>query len=209
MALINLFVYLGVIAFGISGALIGIKKQLDLFGIISLAVATSLGGGIIRDIVIGNVPPVAFIKPQYALVSVISVLLALAFYHNINKLTNVIMISDAIGLGVFTAVGAHTAVLHTIEAPFLIMSMGLVTGVGGGILRDVFAKEIPFVFRKEVYAIASILGSLSFILTYEILPHVISLYLCLAVTFTVRVLSVVYKLNVPFFKEETRTFGKM
>lgn len=205
MFLIHAFVYLGIIAAGISGALIGIKKQLDLFGVICLCVATSLGGGMIRDLMIGNVPPVGFVEPSYFFVSLTAGLLTWIFYHKISKLTSLLMISDAIGLGVFTAVGSNTALTHQMNEPFLVVSMGLITGIGGGVLRDVFAKEIPYVFRKEIYAIASILGSLSLILTYDQMPHILSLYLCLFITFAVRVISVIFQFNFPVYQTEIRT----
>lgn len=199
MIIIELFVYLGIIAAGISGAIIGIKKELDLFGVLCLCAVTSLGGGIIRDLMIGNVPPLAFITPYYFMASLIAGLLVWIFYKFVRKLSNVIMISDAIGLGVFTAVGSTTALMYNITEPFIVLSMGLITGIGGGVLRDVFAREIPYVFRKEIYAIASILGSVSLLLTYNFSP-VLAMYTCLFVTFSVRMLSVYFKLNFPVMK---------
>jgi uncharacterized membrane protein YeiH len=200
MAVINVFIFIGIIAAGISGALVGIKKQLDLFGIVCLAVATALGGGIVRDLLIGNVPPGAFKDPSYFIASVIAALFTWIFYHKTDKLKNIIMVSDAIGLGVFTAIGANTALTHDMGEPFIVVSMGLITGIGGGVLRDIFSKEIPFVFRKEIYAIASILGSISLYMTYDQVPYIISLYICLVVTFVVRVVSVIFNFNFPVFK---------
>jgi uncharacterized membrane protein YeiH len=202
MTLINIFVFIGIIAAAISGTLVGMKKQLDIFGVICLAVATALGGGIIRDIMIGNLPPTAFIQPIYFFVATLTALITCMFYERIHKLQVVITVSDAVGLGVFTAVGANTALTHHMDAPFLVVSMGLITGIGGGILRDVFAKDIPYVFRKEVYAIASILGTISLLLTYDKIPHILSLYVCLVVTFTIRLVSVIYNVNFPVFKME-------
>jgi uncharacterized membrane protein YeiH len=205
MAVINVFVFLGIIASAISGALVGIKKQLDLFGVICLAVAAALGGGIIRDVMIGNVPPTAFVEPIYFFVSLAAALATWLFYHNVNRLQGIIMISDAIGLGVFTAVGANTALTHDMDEPFIVVSMGLITGIGGGIMRDVFAKEIPFVFQKEIYAIAAIIGSISLLITYNHVPHILSLYICLAVTFVIRVLAVRHNVNFPVIKTEMET----
>lgn len=160
MLLIDIFTFLGIIAAAISGTLVGLKKDLDLFGVLCLAVATALGGGIIRDIMIGNLPPVAFVKPIYFFVSVLSALFTCMFFERINKLQVVIMLSDAVGLGVFTAIGANAAMSHHVDASFLVVSMGVITGIGGGILRDICAQDIPYVFRKEIYAIASILGAI-------------------------------------------------
>lgn len=199
MVLLDVFVYLGIVAAGISGALIGIEKELDLFGVICLCVATALGGGIVRDLMIGNVPPVAFTQPSYFFVSLAAALFTWAFYRKLNRFSHLIMISDAVGLGVFTAVGSNAALLHHTGEPFLVVSMGLITGIGGGVLRDVFAKEIPYVFRKEIYAVASVLGAVSFILTSGSVPPVVSLYICLLVTSAVRIVSVIYKLNFPVY----------
>ncbi|QGR00188.1 trimeric intracellular cation channel family protein [Paenibacillus psychroresistens] len=204
MQLLDVFVYLGIVAAGISGALIGIKKHMDLFGVICLCIATSLGGGIVRDLLVGYVPPVAFIEPSYFFVSLTAGILTWIFYHKIDRIGYLILISDAIGLGVFTAVGSNTAISLYDNEPFLVVSMGLITGIGGGVLRDLFAQEIPYVFRKEIYAIASILGSISLILTYDLFPHMISLYICLGVTFSLRMVSVIYKLNFPVLASEKK-----
>ncbi|MDD1370125.1 TRIC cation channel family protein [Bacillus sp. MHSD17] len=193
MLLIDIFTFLGIIAAAISGTLVGLKKDLDLFGVLCLAVATALGGGIIRDIMIGNLPPVAFVKPIYFFVSVLSALFTCMFFERINKLQVVIMLSDAVGLGVFTAIGANAAMSHHVDASFLVVSMGVITGIGGGILRDICAQDIPYVFRKEIYAIASILGAISFLITYTMGAHVLAFYVCLLVTFIIRVVTVIYK----------------
>lgn len=201
MDLINNFMYLGIVAAGVSGALVGIKKELDLFGVISIGVATSLGGGIIRDLMIGNTPPVALVEPTYFLVSLVAILATWVFYKNICKLTKLILVTDAIGLGVFTAIGANTAITHNMTDPFIVASMGLITGIGGGVLRDLFANEIPFVFRKEIYAIASILGSISFIISYGEVPHIASMYISLFVTFSIRIIAILFNLNFPVLKD--------
>jgi len=196
-----MFLYLGVLAAGISGALVGIKKELDVFGVLFLGGATALGGGVARDVMLGNLPPAAFLDPAYFLVSTGAGLLTWLFYHRIDRLQKVILVSDAIGLGVFTAFGASSAVAHGFDEPFIVISMGLITGIGGGVLRDVFVKEIPFVFRKEVYAIASIIGAASFYAAVPWLPHLASMFLCLAVTFAIRIASIVFKIDFPVYKE--------
>ncbi|WP_138416783.1 trimeric intracellular cation channel family protein [Aquibacillus sediminis] len=201
MFLIETFVYIGTIAFGVSGALIGIRKQLDLFGVLFLCFTTSLGGGVIRDLLIGNIPPVNLINPRYFLVSLVAGILTILFYEKITRLTDSMLIFDAIGLGVFTAVGAHTAINLDYSQPFLIVAMGLVTGIGGGVFRDVFSKEIPLVFRKEIYGVASIAGSLLLIVTYDFLPSVMPLYLCLFTTFIIRVFTVKREWHIPTIKQ--------
>ncbi len=185
MTLIETFVYFGTIAFAISGALVAIDKKLDVFGVLLLALTTALAGGVIRDIMIGQIPPVNLVDPQYFLISLLSALITILFYEIIIKLNHSVIIFDAIGLGVFTAVGANAAIMLGYSQPFLIVAMGLVTGIGGGVLRDVFTQQIPLVFRKEIYGIASIAGSVSLYFVYEYAPN-LSLYICLFVTFSIR-----------------------
>lgn len=197
MFLIEVFVYIGTIAFAISGALVAIKNHLDIFGVILLGLTTALAGGVIRDIMIGKIPPTNLADPQYFLVSLLAGITTIIFYKQINRLKHGIVFFDAIGLGVFTAVGANAALSFDLSQPFLVISMGLVTGIGGGVLRDLFVREIPLVFRKEIYGVASIAGSSVLLVTYNWLHPTISLYICLIVTFTIRMLAVKSKWNVP------------
>ncbi|MNC30625.1 hypothetical protein D3C75_789140 [compost metagenome] len=200
MQLIEIFTFLGIAAAAISGAVIGIQKEMDLFGVTSLCVATSLGGGIVRDLMIGAIPPVAFIEPKYFAASLAAGLLTWVFYPYVRRFNNLLMVSDAVGLGVFTAVGAKAAIGLGYDKPFIILSMGLITGIGGGVVRDLFSREIPYVFRKEVYAVASILGAASLILVHDYVPVTFAMYICLFVTFMVRVLCVIYSVNFPVYR---------
>lgn len=205
MFLIDVFTFLGIIAAAISGTLVGLKKELDLFGVLCLSVATALGGGIIRDVMIGNLPPVAFVQPIYFFISILAALFTCMFFERIHKLQVVIMLSDAVGLGVFTAIGANAAITHHMDGSFLVVSMGVITGIGGGILRDICAQDIPYVFRKEIYAIPSILGAISFLITYEMGSHILAFYICLLVTFVIRVVTFIYNVHFPvFFKTHTK-----
>ncbi len=208
MQLIEIFIYLGIVAAGISGAVIGIQKEMDLFGVTSLCVATSLGGGIVRDLLIGVIPPVAFVEPKYFGASLAAGLLTWVFYPYISRFNNLLMVSDAVGLGVFTAVGAKAAIGLGYDEPFIILSMGLITGIGGGVVRDVFSREIPYVFRKEVYAVASILGAGSLALIHDYVPVTFAMYSCLLITFLVRVLCVMYSVNFPVYRFSDRKHGK-
>lgn len=196
MIILNVFEMIGTIAFAVSGALIGIKERLDLFGVVFLAITTAVGGGIFRDLLIGNTPPVTFVQPIYCFVSATTAVITCVFYKKIIKLHNIILITDAIGLGAFTALGANTALSHNIDGGFIIITTGLMTAVGGGILRDVFVKHIPFVFKKDIYAVASIIGGICFCLTYKF-SRIAALYVSFGVTFTIRMIGVMLKLNLP------------
>lgn len=231
MLLISIFEIIGTAAFAISGSLVGIQKHLDLFGVIFLSITTSIGGGIFRDLILGNTPPVSFVKPVYFLISLGTALFTFIFYYlskcnfsihpfmlrrdspyrlfnnkgllgKVIQPKNIIVVSDAIGLGIFTAIGSNNAIAHNMGQPFLVVSMGLITGIGGGILRDVFAQDIPFVFRKEIYAVASILGALGFYYAYSYFSHTWALYICFAITFVIRIISIACGLNLPVLRIE-------
>ncbi len=161
---------IGTIAFASSGAMVAIKKQLDLLGVIVLGVTTAVGGGMLRDIIIGNVPPALFKDPIYVLLAFITVMLLFVIVRlnqkildgrSIETYEKVMNIFDAIGLGAFTVVGIDTAVLSGYgDYHFLIIFLGVITGVGGGILRDIMAGQTPYVLRKHIYACASIVGAI-------------------------------------------------
>lgn len=138
MFLLSSFEVIGTIAFAISGALVGIEKKLDLFGIIFLSITTAVGGGIYRDIIIGRTPPIAFVNPTSSIISIITALIVFACNEKVGRFQKVITISDALGLGVFTAIGCRTAVLHGANNGFLVIAMGLGTGVGGRHIKGCF-----------------------------------------------------------------------
>ncbi|MBI4857334.1 MAG: trimeric intracellular cation channel family protein [Acetobacterium woodii] len=197
MFLLNSFEIIGTIAFAISGAVTGIEKKLDLFGIIFLAVLTAVGGGIFRDIIIGNTPPTAFVNPSAAIISIITALVVFFLYKKIHKLEKIIVISDALGLGVFTAIGCRMAMMHGASNVFFVVAMGLSTGVGGGMIRDVFVGNVPFVLKKEIYAMASIAGALFFYASYHYMPQMVALYFCCGIVFCIRIVAVIHKINLP------------
>jgi uncharacterized membrane protein YeiH len=148
---------LGTAAFAISGALAALNKRLDVFGVLVLTFATAVGGGTVRDIMIGNTP-VAWMKDQQA-VSVVfgSYLLTLVFRRYLLRLPRILSIFDAVGLGFATVVGLQRG-LEAGLSPSVCVALGMVTGCFGGVLRDVLLNEIPLVFRKDIYASASLAG---------------------------------------------------
>lgn len=168
-----LFVYIlemiGTVAFAFSGAMTAIKKELDLFGVLILAVTTAVGGGVIRDILLGETPPQMFLHPSYVVVAaIVSVILFIWIYRHGQLNTTswiwterVMRYADTIGLAVFTVVGVKTAfeVSH-LDNTFLAVFVGTLTGVGGGLLRDVIVGLKPYIFVKHVYALSSILGAM-------------------------------------------------
>ncbi len=160
---------LGTIAFAISGALIGMKSKLDLFGVIVLAVITATFGGLIRDILLGIFPPMSLRNPFYIIISIIVGLISfiIVYFQMETKViksqkTKVIYLwMDSIGLGIFTVVGVSQAYqLYPDARTSLFVLAGVLTGVGGGLIRDIIVNELPQIFRKDIYASASIIGAI-------------------------------------------------
>ena len=162
------FEIIGVIAFSLSGALTAMKKEMDIFGACVLGMTTAIGGGIIRDLILGVTPPVSFVNPLHATIGLgVAALTYLPkiqkfFARNQHKVQALsLMIADSVGLGVFTVVGVN-ACFENIPNPnaFTAIFLGVITGVGGGVLRDVFSMNLPKIFVKHFYACASIAGAI-------------------------------------------------
>ena len=150
---------LGIFVFGISGALVAVRKELDVFGVVVLAGCTGLGGGFIRDVLIGAVPPAALADWRYLLAPVAAGLLTFWFHPTLGRMERTMLVVDALGLALFAPAGALKAVDYGLG--FLPATlMGMVTGVGGGILRDVLAGRVPLVLKPGIlYAIPALAGS--------------------------------------------------
>ncbi len=166
---------IGTIAFAVSGAIIAIEKQLDIFGAMVLGVITAVGGGVVRDILLGINPPLMFKEYLFVVVAFASSFLVFLNEYFIGRTFNryreyylkILNIFDAIGLGVFSVVGVNTAILYGHgDNWFLAVFIGTTTGISGGILRDVLAGQIPMVLRKKIYALASVIGALIYYILY-------------------------------------------
>ena len=186
MEFISVVELIGTVAFAITGALVAIDKDLDYYGIIALAIITAIGGGILRDVLIGLELPVSLENPIYAIISILSAIAVIALHKKIERYHSFIQFFDAIGLAEFTAIGAEVAINNGLHQPFVIITLAVLTGTGGGMMRDVFAHEIPFVFHKEVYAVACIIGSVFFVILYGSFGNSIALYVCFGVTLLIR-----------------------
>ncbi len=198
---ISILDYLGTAAFAITGASKAIAHKADIFGIIVLATVVGVAGGITRDVIFGRFPT-AFSDPIYIGITVIVGIAMFFLYSYFKKRMNVWLVFDAIGLGVFSIIGASIA-YQIVGLDFLpIMFGGVITAIGGGILRDVFVREIPIVFVKEVYAIASIIGIVIFyvILYYGGDMQVASIIGIIIAT-GIRLLAMKYNWNLPKVRE--------
>lgn len=201
---------IGTIAFACSGALVGIRKKLDLLGVIVLAVITATGGGMFRDILIGNVPPALFRNPFYAGVAVLAAILIfftiqskrlLKTFMQIERYNQVFNSLDAIGLGAFTVVGVDTAISYNVDSYFfLTLFVGVITGVGGGLIRDIMVCEIPSILKEHIYACASLAGALLYAGTWQIFDPDIAMITSALIVIAIRMLARHYDWNLPHSK---------
>ena len=158
---------IGVFVFAISGAVLAVRKSLDIFGIAALAFAAGLGGGIIRDVLIEDVPPVALTDGRYTIAALTAAALVFVSHRQLERLGPAVRIFDAIGLAFFAVAGTSKALDAGLPG-WAAVGIGLVTAVGGGVLRDVLAGEVPLVLRREIYAVAALLGGVLVALAYEL-----------------------------------------
>lgn len=191
------FDIIGTVAFAIVGALIGVQKRLDIFGVTIFALATAVGGGIVRDIVITNTPPMAFRNTTYVMISVLSAVVVMLVHNQVKKYNMTIQICDAIGLGAFAVAGANMAVDFGYNNVLTVTFLSVVTAVGGGIIRDIFSGQIPGVFCKEIYAVAALAGALSFYYVYPYVSADVAMYICFIITTAIRLLAIKYGWNLP------------
>ena len=199
---------IGAAAFAISGAMAAIKRKADIFGVVFLGVITALGGGVIRDVLIGQLPPKMFISYAYLLASLLVSLIVFfdayirreKYFANKDKLSEINNIFDAVGLAVFTVSGMNTA-MGVSDNVILILTLGVITGVGGGMLRDMMTNTMPKVLRKRVYAVASLIGgALYYVLHLIGVNDILSAVFGMVTIFVLRVLATVYKWNLPSVK---------
>ena len=199
--LLDVLGMIGTVSFAVSGALTALHRRFDLFGTLFLAAITAIGGGVIRDILLGLTPPAAFTAPLGLVLSLGTALATFVVSGRYMKKHELLVVySDALGLGVFTATGAARAYLVPDCNFFLVLMTGMFTGIGGGMLRDILAQRTPFVLQKEVYATASLAGALAFYLARHRLDFTAASYICFFVTTGIRIAAIRYKLNVPHSK---------
>ena len=202
---------IGVIAFSVSGAMVAIRRKTDLFGVILLAIITTLGGGLTRDVIFSFTPPAFFNSKEYLLLStIVSIIVFLfarkfsnTYLQNETRIEHINDIFDALGLGIFAVMGVKVAFEQGYEDNALIsITCGAITCICGGMLRDVLTNSTPFVLVKRIYAIAAIAGSSTYYLLYIYtekngIEDSLAMILGLAVTFILRVLAMAFKWNMP------------
>jgi uncharacterized membrane protein YeiH len=192
----------GTVAFAISGVLAAMHKKMDIFGAMILGLTTAVGGGILRDLLLNITPPAVFCDPVYAATAVVTafVLFVPGVAAKVAKMEKRLLVMDSIGLSVFTVLGVHTGMVAS-GNPYLAMFVGVLTGVGGGVLRDLFTGERPYIFVKHFYACASIIGAL---VCAGLWPFgsFIAMGVGASVIFLLRILAAIFRWSLPHISLE-------
>jgi uncharacterized membrane protein YeiH len=188
---------LGTIAFAISGVLVAMNKRMDPFGVLIIAFVTAVGGGTLRDIMVG-VEPVSWMRNMtFVYVIIASTIFAVTFRKRISYLRKSLFLFDTIGIGLYTVVGIETGLVAGLH-PIICIALGTMTACFGGVLRDILCNEIPVIFRKEIYATACILGGLTYFLLREFLEDRNYLFVIAGlIVIVTRLLAVKFKISLP------------
>lgn len=214
MSNFDTFIYVieivSITAFGISGAMVGIKKGMDMFGCIMLGITTSVGGGIIRDLVLGIHPPKSFHRPAYALTAAVVALITFVIeaysykksagkegVHGTKFTDEVLFWLDTIGLAIYTVVGVAVGYESGSQNGLVLCFAGVATGVGGGLLRDMMSQNMPYIFVKHIYASACIAGSIVCIALWNVAGRIVSMLVGSAVIILLRFFARKYHWNMP------------
>ena len=207
--LLTILEYVGTIAFAISGALLAIENKMDILGVMILGCTTAVGGGLFRDILIGRPMPLMFENPTYVIVACLTTLvvfITMSILHNFKMVESksykiAYTLIDSLGLGVFVVVGVKLTRDFGITNPFLIIFSSVLTAVGGGLLRDIMSARIPAIFRKHIYCVAAIVGSLWFYsITYYTNLYPLASILSILIVVGIRYLAFYFKWNLPKVK---------
>ena len=199
---------IGTIAFAFSGCMVANSKRMDIFGVWVLGTVTAVGGGAVRDVLLGQVPPNMFRDGVYVAAATATVVFwlwmaakkgALPRRH-FHQLTQVMDISDSIGLGVFAVVGSQTAIRCGYGGNwFLVIFVGVLTGVGGGLMRDVMANMMPMIFRKRIYASAAMAGSIVYVVLLSLVPEIDAILAGIATVFAIRTMASLRHWDLPVY----------
>ncbi len=198
---VDIIEFLGTFAFAISGIRLASAKKFDLFGAFVIGFVTAIGGGTFRDLLI-DVTPFWMETPVYLWATLMALIFVIIFHNQLIRLNNTFFIFDSIGLGLFVVVGVEKTLALGYE-PWVAVIMGTITGSVGGMLRDVLINEIPLIFRKEIYALACVIGGIAFASLHMLEANKIMTEITTAaVVILIRTLSVRYQWHLPILKGE-------
>lgn len=188
---------LGTVSFAVSGVLTAYYKKLDPFGVFIIAFVTAVGGGTLRDVLIGSTPVTWMIDIKYMYIIALSVVLSIVFIKKISYLRTSLFLFDTIGLGVFTIIGIEKGLDANLH-PLICLALGTITASFGGVIRDILSNEIPVIFRKEIYATACIFGGTVFLLLHYLnSPLIVTYVVTSLIIISIRLLAVKYNLSLP------------
>ncbi len=203
---------IGTAAFSIAGTLIAIRRELDIFGAVVVGTVTAVGGGCVRDILLGQFPPAMFITPIYAASAAVlaTIVFALEYIITARKILEsktyetIVNIFDALGLAIFVVVGINTAEKSGYaDNAFLSICVGVLTGIGGGIMRDLFVGTVPMVLRKQVYALPAIIGGIIYYYMVQFnINNIIAVIVTIVFIMTVRILAAHFRWDLPKIQQE-------
>ena len=206
-AIILLVEIVGIVAFAVSGSVVAIERGLDIFGVALIGVLTALGGGVIRDIILGIFPPIMFTYKIYTVTAVIASLLVFTiafidkdrFYMNVEKIVSIVNVFDAVGIGLFAVTAVQRCIQHGYgDNAFLCIFMAMTTCIGGGIIRDLLCQRLPAVLRKRIYALATIAGGALYYYLFKYgCDRDIAMIIGAGTTITIRLLATKFKWNMP------------
>lgn len=204
---------IGTVAFAFSGCMVANSKKMDIFGVWVLGTVTAVGGGAVRDVLLGIFPPNMFRHGSYVAVATLTVALWLLMAARkgavsramFAKLSWIMDISDSLGLGIFAVVGCQTAINAGYgDNWFLVIFVGVMTGVGGGLLRDVMADMTPMIFCKRIYAIAALVGSVVYVIAIQYVPELAAVLLGTGTVFVIRTLASSRRWDLPVYVLEQK-----
>jgi uncharacterized membrane protein YeiH len=196
---LNIIDVLGTFAFAVSGAFSAMEKKLDPFGILIIAFVTAIGGGTLRDVLVGNTPVNWLSNNTTILVIFFSAIATMFFGSYLKQWNKALFLFDALGLGLFTIIGLEIGLKYGFQASICI-ALGTITACFGGVLRDVLLNKLPLIFHKEIYALACIAGGITYyFLYYTQINNDWSKIICILLIFFIRIVAVRYKLSLPKF----------
>ncbi|AAY80584.1 trimeric intracellular cation channel family protein [Sulfolobus acidocaldarius] len=198
----DIFNYIGIVAFAISGAIKAVKKGMDLLGVLVLGFSTALGGGIISNLLLGKTPPTNLIYYPYPITAFLASLATFVFYRIFTNVGKPLLYADAIGLGAFASSGASLA-YSVSNNVILVVIVGAITAVGGGVIRDILSNEVPLILTREFYATTAVIGSFVYFIASDLsVPEDVALIVSFLITLILRILAMELKWELPRKKIE-------
>jgi uncharacterized membrane protein YeiH len=188
----------GTVAFAISGSFSAMQKRLDVFGVLIMGFVTAIGGGTIRDVLIGDTPVAWMRDYKLLLIILATVAVTIVFKKFIKTFKITLFLFDALGLGLFTIIGVQKGLVAGLN-PGVCVALGTITGCFGGVVRDILLNDIPLIFRKEIYATACIIGGTIYLLLLNNIDENVNKLLAVAIVCAIRIIAVKFKLSLPKF----------